>query len=69
MQVLLRKHTKLNMHINLYVYKTNTKLSLPTFVTQELYATTTHLKDKENFQSACTKNLQKEKIYIVDISF
>jgi hypothetical protein len=40
MQVLLCKHTKLNMHTNLYVYETNTKLGPPTFVTQELYATT-----------------------------
>jgi predicted outer membrane protein len=61
MQVLLCKLTKLNMHTNLYVYKANVKLSPPTFVTQELYATTTHLKDKENFQNTYTKNLQKNK--------
>ncbi len=62
---MLCKHTKLNMHTNLYVYKKYIKLSPPTFVTQELYATTTHLKDKENFQSTCTKTLQKANIYIV----
>jgi hypothetical protein len=43
MQVLLCKHIKVNMHSNLYVYKTNIKLGTPTFFTQELYATT-HLK-------------------------
>jgi len=43
MQVLLCKHTKVNMHTNLYVYKTNIKLSPPTFFTQKLYGTT-HLK-------------------------
>lgn len=48
------------MHTNICVQK-NTKLGPLAFVTQELYAITTHLKDKENFQNTCAKNLQKMK--------
>ncbi len=41
MQILLCKYTKLMMHTNICVQK-NIKLGLLAFVTQELYAITTH---------------------------
>jgi hypothetical protein len=69
MQVLLHKHAKSKCILISTCTQNHIKLGPATFVTQELYATTakrtTHLKHKENFQSTCTKNLQKARKYII----
>jgi hypothetical protein len=67
-QVLLHKNVELKCILISTCTQKRIKLGPDTFVTQELYATaakrTTHLTHKENFQSTCTKNLQKARKYI-----